>query len=77
MRLREYLESRNEKPAEFARRAKIPTSTLHQILTGSGATVTTALRILGATHGDVQLEDLQRVVRVDRSEADLELDASA
>jgi predicted transcriptional regulator len=65
MRLPEYLESRGESQAAFARRTGIPQSTVNLICNGKGTRVDTAIRIIQATRdepapdgGTVRIEDL-------------------
>lgn len=58
VRLSDYLESRGESQAAFARRSGIPQSTINLICNGKGTRVETAIKIIRATGGLVALEDL-------------------
>jgi len=58
MLLRDYLLLNSESQAAFAKRADIPPTTVHSIISGGSTTVTTALRIIAASGGAVSLEDL-------------------
>ncbi len=59
MRLSEYLDRTGESQAAFARRAVLPQSTVNLICLGGGTRVETAIKIIEATGGMVQLEDLK------------------
>ncbi len=59
MRLKEYLATRGETEAEFAKRAKMPRSTVNTICYGRAAHVDTAIKIISATGGLVGLDDLR------------------
>jgi DNA-binding transcriptional regulator YdaS (Cro superfamily) len=47
-----------ESYARFAARAGLKESTVRAIVRGGGASATTALKVIDATHGLVRLEDL-------------------
>ena len=59
MRLKKYLSTRGETEAEFAKRARLPRSTVNTICYGRAAHVDTAIKIISATGGLVALGDLQ------------------
>ena len=58
MKLTDYLKTRGESQASFARRAGIKQSTLNQICLGAGMHAVTARKIITASAGAVGLEDL-------------------
>ena len=58
MRLEDYLNQREESQSAFARRSKIPQSTVNLICQGKGTRVETAVKVIQATGGLVSLQDL-------------------
>jgi len=64
MRFNTYLARQGLTPAGFARRAKIPRSTILDLVAGkSKLRASTAYKIIKATRGEVSLEELVRPPR--------------